>query len=244
VCAAGEQAAPLLDSARRSHDYNIGPPPAERGRASTHSHDKLFVTYPTESGGRCELRVVVIGASAGGVQALRQILADLPHDLAAAVLVVQHIERDRPSQLAQVLGWASVLPVTEAAGGERIAAGHVYVAPPDRHMMLDADERIVLSDGPAVHFSRPAADALFESVARHCGERAVAVVLTGFDSDGTEGVRVMKEHGGIVLVQDPAGAVQPSMPRSAIATGTADHVLPLGRIASFIQEIVSRPAGA
>ncbi|HYW05761.1 MAG TPA: chemotaxis protein CheB [Longimicrobium sp.] len=199
------------------------------------------MTSPSESGG---LRVVVIGASAGGVQALRQILADLPHDLAAAVLVVQHIERDRVSRLAQVLGWASVLPVTEAVGGERIVAGHVYVAPPDRHLTMDADERVVLADTPAVHFSRPAADELFASVARQCGERAVAVVLTGFDGDGTEGVRVIKEHGGIVLVQDPAGAVQPSMPRGAIATGTADHVIPVGRIASFIQDIVSRPVSS
>ncbi|HEX8432556.1 MAG TPA: chemotaxis protein CheB [Longimicrobium sp.] len=202
------------------------------------------MTYPTENGGQYELRVVVIGASAGGVQALRQILADLPRDLAAAVLVVQHLERDRPSKLAQVLGWASVLPVTEATGGEPIRAGHVYVAPPNRHLMMDADDRIVLSDGPAVNFSRPAADALFASVARHYGERAVAVVLTGFDSDGTEGVKVMKEHGGVVLVQDPAGAAQPSMPRNAIATGTADHVVPLGRIAAFIQDIVSRPVSA
>jgi two-component system chemotaxis response regulator CheB len=186
--------------------------------------------------------LVVIAASAGGIQALRQILAGLPAGFPAAVLVVQHLEAGRASRLAEVLGFASALPVREAKGGEALEAGRVFVAPPGRHMVVAADGRIELSDAPPVRFSRPSADPLFASVAERCGACAVAVVLTGLDSDGSVGVRAVKARGGTVLVQDPATAHEASMPLNAIATGAADEVVPLELIAGRIVRAVTASA--
>ncbi|HEX8361003.1 MAG TPA: chemotaxis protein CheB [Longimicrobium sp.] len=185
------------------------------------------------------LPLVVIAASAGGIQALRLILARLPADFSAALLVVQHLEPGRPSRLAEVLGYVCALPVAEAVGGEALVAGRVIVAPPDHHMLVGADGRIELSDAPPVRYSRPSADPLFASVAERCGECAVAVVLTGMDSDGSLGVRAVKARGGTVIVQDPATAREASMPRNAIATGTADEVVPLELIADRIVQSVT-----
>lgn len=183
--------------------------------------------------------LVVIAASAGGIQALRHVLAGLPEGFPAAVLVVQHLEPKRASRLAEVLGAVSVLPVAEAAGGEPLAGGRVFVAPPGRHMVVGADGRLQLSDAPPVRFSRPAADPLFASAAERCGPCAVAVVLTGLDGDGSAGVRAVKARGGRVLVQDPATAREKGMPRSAIATGVADEVVPLAQIADRIVHAVA-----
>ncbi|MBD0320147.1 MAG: chemotaxis protein CheB, partial [Gemmatimonadetes bacterium] len=156
--------------------------------------------------------VVVIASSLGGIQALRQILAALPADLPSAVVVVQHLEPMRRSRLAEVLNLVSTLPVAQAGGGERLELGHVFVAPPGCHLLVEADGRLALSDAPPVQFSRPSADPLFASAAERFGAGAVAVVLTGCDSDGSAGVRAIKARGGTVLVQDPATAVQGSMP--------------------------------
>jgi two-component system chemotaxis response regulator CheB len=186
--------------------------------------------------------LVVIAASAGGIQALRLILAGLPADFPAAVLVVQHLEPGRPSRLAEVLGYVCPLPVAEAAGGEPLEAGRVFVAPPGHHMVVGEDGRLELSDAPPVRFSRPSADPLFASVAERCGECAVAVVLTGLDSDGSAGVRAVKARGGTVLVQDPATAREGSMPLHAIATGTADEIVPLELIAARIVQAVTQGA--
>ncbi len=186
--------------------------------------------------------LVVIAASAGGIQTLRTILAELPADLPAAVLVVQHLEPGRESRLAHVLGAVSSLPVAEAAGGEPLSPGRVWVAPPGRHMVVGAGGCIELSDAPPVRFSRPSADPLFASVAEWCGEHAVAVVLTGMDSDGSLGVRAVKARGGTVIVQDPATALAASMPLNAIATGTADEVVRLEHIAAHIVQAVTASA--
>jgi two-component system chemotaxis response regulator CheB len=186
--------------------------------------------------------LVVIAASAGGIDALRLILAALPAGFPAAVLVVQHLEPGRASRLAQVLGAVSALPVAEAAGGEPLAPGRVFVAPPGRHMVVGADGCLELSDAPPVRYSRPSADPLFASVAERCGKCAVAVVLTGLDSDGSAGVRAVKARGGTVLVQDPATAREGSMPRNAIATGTADEIVPLELIAGRIVQAVTQGA--
>lgn len=186
--------------------------------------------------------LVVIAASAGGIQALRHILAEFPAGFPAAVLVVQHLEAGRASRLAHVLGSVCALPVAEAAGGEALEAGRVWVAPPGRHMVVGADGCIELSDAPPVRFSRPSADPLFASVAERCGACAVAVVLTGMDSDGSLGVRAVKARGGTVLVQDPATAREGGMPRNAIATGAADDVVPLEQIAGRIVRAVTASA--
>ncbi len=183
--------------------------------------------------------LVVIGSSLGGIQALRRILADLPADLPAPVVVVQHLEPGRRSRLAEVLNPVSNLPVAQAEGGERLEAGHVFVAPPGCHLVVGADGRLALSGAPPIHFSRPSADPLFVSAAEQFGAGVVAVVLTGCDSDGSAGVLAIKRRGGTVLVQDPATAVRESMPRNAIATGTADEVIPLEHIAARIAQAVT-----
>jgi two-component system chemotaxis response regulator CheB len=185
---------------------------------------------------------VVIASSLGGIQALRHILAHLPADLPASVVVVQHLEGGRRSRLAEVLGMVSVLPVCEAVGGEALGGGRVFVAPPNHHLVVDGGRRLQLSDAPPVRFSRPAADPLFISAAERFGAGVVAVVLTGHDSDGSLGVRAIKESGGTVLVQDPATAMVESMPVNAIATGTADDVLPLEQIAARIVQAVAQSA--
>jgi two-component system chemotaxis response regulator CheB len=186
--------------------------------------------------------LVVIASSLGGIQALRHILSALPADLPASVVVVQHLEPGRRSRLAEVLGMVSALPVSEARGGEALDDGRVFVAPPGRHVVVDGGGRLQLSDAPPVRFSRPAADPLFASAAERFGAGVVGVVLTGCDSDGSLGVRAIKEAGGIVLVQDPATATVESMPRNAIATGTADDVLPLEQIAGRIVQAVTQSA--
>ena len=192
--------------------------------------------------GSTDLPLVAIAASVGGIQALRLILAELPAAFPAAVLVVQHLEADRASRLAEVLGFVSALPVAQAEGGEALVAGRVLVAPPGRHMVVGADGRIELTDAPPIRFSRPSADPLFASVAERCGACAVAVVLTGMDSDGSLGVRAVKARGGTVLVQDPATAEEESMPRNAIATGVADDIVPLELIAARIVRAVTASA--
>ncbi len=186
--------------------------------------------------------LVVIASSLGGIQALRHILGSLPADLPASVVVVQHLEGGRRSRLAEVLGMVSALPVREAQGGESLDDGRVFVAPPDRHVVVDADGLLQLSEAPPVRFSRPAADLLFVTAAERFGAGVVAVVLTGCDSDGSVGVRAIKACGGTVLVQDPATAAVESMPRNAIATGTADEVLPVEQIAGRIVQAVTQSA--
>ena len=186
--------------------------------------------------------LVVIASSLGGIQALRHILSGLPADLPAWGVVGQHLAEGLLDRLAEVLGMVSPLPVREAMGGEALDDGAVFVAPPDFHVVVDGAGRLQLSDAPPIRFSRPAADPLFVSAAERFGAGVVAVVLTGCDSDGTLGVRAIKESGGTVLVQDPATATVESMPRNAIATGTADDVLPLEQIAARIVQAVTQSA--
>lgn len=166
--------------------------------------------------------VVVIGASAGGIPALTQLLAQLPVDLNAAILIVLHIG-DAPSLLPRILDRACRLPVVQAVDGEQIVAKHVYVAPPDLHMMIE-DGRIRLVHGPKENFTRPAIDPLFRSAAIWFGSRVVGVVLTGRLDDGAAGLLAVKDRGGIAIVQDPAEATHPSMPERAIAAAPVDHV--------------------
>lgn len=175
--------------------------------------------------------VVGVVASLGGIAALRRLLAGLPADLPAAVLVVQHVERQRASRIAEMLAPSSALPVHEAREGEIMREGVVYVAPPNRHLLAGPDGTLVLSDAPPEHWSRPSGDPLFRSVAQHYGPRSVAVVLTGRDSDGSGGVGDVHSAGGTVLAQDPATALDGSMPRASIRTGAVDRVLSLDDLA-------------
>lgn len=183
--------------------------------------------------------IVVIGASAGGLEPLLQIIAALPGTCTASLFVVVHIGC-QPSHLPELLADAGYLPVGFAEDGASIEAGHIYVAPPDRHMLLER-ACIRLRDGPKVHFTRPAIDPLFVSAAEVFGERVVGIVLSGGGSDGATGMRAINEHGGTTLIQSPDEAAEPWMPRAALAVTAPDDCLPIERIARFIGSFCSGP---
>lgn len=185
---------------------------------------------------------VVIGASAGGIQALRTIVRALPSPFAAAVLIVQHIG-NHPSALAAILRASGPHPVVEPGDGELVRPGNVYVAVSDRHMLLEYD-RIRLSRGPRENHTRPAIDPLFRSAALTRGARVIGTLLTGRLDDGVAGLQAIKECGGLAVVQDPSNAEEPDMPASALRNVPVDRVVPLESIAAALAELVGQPAPA
>jgi two-component system chemotaxis response regulator CheB len=180
--------------------------------------------------------IIVIGASAGGVQALSEVVASLPADLPAAVFAVLHLTPFGRSALPQILNRSSHLVARHPEDGEEIRPGHVYVAPPDRHLALDHG-RVLLGRGPTENGHRPAVDVLFRTAARAYGPRVVGVVMTGNLDDGTAGLALIKERGGIAVVQDPKEADYPGMPESALRNVAVDHVLPLAGIGSLLADL-------
>lgn len=185
--------------------------------------------------------IVVIGASAGGVEALRGFFHALPAGVEAAFLVVLHIPSDTPSQLDRVLGHTTPLAVDIAKDGEPIRNGHVYVASADRHLMATA-EGIRLSRGPKEGRSRPSIDVLFRSAATAFGSRVIGVILSGALDDGTAGLWAVKDHQGVTLVQAPDEAMQPSMPQSAMAHVQVDLVGTVEALAARVGELVGTAA--
>jgi two-component system chemotaxis response regulator CheB len=187
--------------------------------------------------------VVALAASSGGLQALTAVLAPLPRDFPAAVLVAQHLapRPQYPTPLVKLLNGHTALSVAWATPGGLARPGTVHIAPPDQHMLVGADGALALSQGPRVQRVRPAADPLLASVARAYGRRALAVVLTGLGRDGADGVRAVKTGGGRVLAQDPATAQEDGMPRAAIATGCVDSVLPLVLIGPALLALLMAP---
>jgi two-component system chemotaxis response regulator CheB len=186
-------------------------------------------------------RVIVIGTSAGGVEALRTIAAALPADLPAAVCVVMHVAPNAPSILADILNRAGRLPVAEAQNGMPVEHGRIYVAPPDHHLLLQPGI-LRLSKGPKENRSRPAIDPLFRSAAQVHGPAAVGVILTGDLDDGTAGLWTIKQLGGIAVVQDPADALYPSMPTHASRHVQVDYLKPLREIGPMLADLVAHPA--
>jgi two-component system, chemotaxis family, protein-glutamate methylesterase/glutaminase len=175
-------------------------------------------------------RVVGIGASAGGVDALIRLVRHLPAELPAAICVVLHVPATGRSLLAQILDRVTDLAVAVAVDGEPLLPGRIYVAPPDRHLTV-TDGRLQLGRGPKENAVRPAVDPMLRSLAAVYGDRAVAVVLSGALGDGSSGALAVKQAGGAVIVQDPRDATVPSMPESALrVVGDVDAVLPSGDI--------------
>jgi two-component system chemotaxis response regulator CheB len=182
--------------------------------------------------------VVALAASAGGLTALSHVLAALPAEFPAALVVVQHLDPRHRSLMADILSRRTRLAVRQAAEGDQLHPGKVYIAPPNRHLLVNPDGTLSLSQSELVHFVRPSADLLFESVAASYKDRAVAVVLTGTGSDGNMGVRAIKKMGGTVIVQDEKTSEFFGMPGAAIQTGRVDFVLPLGEIAPALVTLV------
>jgi two-component system chemotaxis response regulator CheB len=187
--------------------------------------------------------IIVIGASAGGVQALSDLVADFPPNLPAAVFIVLHVPANVPSLLPGILARESQLPVAHAIDGEPIRRGKVYVAPPDQHLLIEQDH-VKLVHGPKENLHRPSIDALFRSAARWAGPRAIGVVLTGARDDGTAGMRWIKQRGGVTIVQDPAEALFPSMPLSVMQDITVDYSVSLSEIASLLTRLSHETAEA
>jgi len=185
--------------------------------------------------------IIVIGASAGGIDALRTLLGGLPAELEASVFVVMHVAADGPGILPRILQEGCALPVEHARDGEEIRRGRVYVAPPDCHLLVERD-RMRVSHGPKENLSRPAIDPLFRSAAYVFGPRVVGVVLTGRLDDGTAGLWAVKRRGGAALVQDPDEATYPSMPRSAIRYVEVDEVAPLAALGPLVARLAGEPS--
>ena len=182
--------------------------------------------------------IVAIAASAGGITALKDVLSELPADFPVPVVVVQHLDPRHRTIIAEVLGRRAKLPVRLAQEGEQAEPGTVYIAPPDRHLLVGAAGMLSLSSSELVHFVRPSADLLFESVAGSYGPRAIACVLTGSGSDGAMGVSAVKSRGGTVIAEDPELAEFKGMPEAAVASGAVDYTLPLDEIAAVIRGLV------
>jgi two-component system chemotaxis response regulator CheB len=179
---------------------------------------------------------IVIGASAGGVQALSTLIADLPADLPAAVFIVLHIPTNAPSLLPNILSRRACIPVAHAVDGEEIRRGRAYVAPPDHHLLIE-DHHIKLVRGPKENLHRPSIDALFRSVARTAGSRAIGVILTGARDDGRTGMKAIKQRGGVAIVQDPFEAAFPSMPLSVMQDTKVDYSLPIHEIGPLLVQL-------
>jgi len=185
--------------------------------------------------------VVVIGASAGGLQATKVLIAALPAKLRASVFIVMHI--GRTSYLADILRKVSNLPVSQAANGEAVEPGRIYVASPGRHLLLH-DSHILLRRGPRENLARPAIDSLFRSAAASFAGRVIGVVLSGALNDGTAGLGAIKRCGGVAIVQDPDDAMVPEMAMSALKHVDVDCSVPIARMGEALLRFVAEPAGA
>jgi two-component system chemotaxis response regulator CheB len=186
--------------------------------------------------------IVVIGASAGGVTALQRLVGRLPADLPASLFIVLHLSPESGALLPEILTRAGPLPAVNARHDDEIRTGCIYVAPPDRHLLLLQPGRVSVGYGPKENRFRPAVDPLFRSAALTYGPRVIAIVLTGGLDDGTAGLCAVKQAGGMAIVQNPEEAEISSMPLNALRHVAADHVLTLDRIASLLPRLVREPA--
>ncbi len=187
-----------------------------------------------------QVEAVVIGASAGGVQALSALSAALPADLRVPCFVVLHLPRERPSLLPEIFSPHCRRPVEEAQDKEPVQSGTVYIAPPDYHLMLDRGPTVALSTDELVHYSRPSIDVLFESAADVYGKGLLGIILTGWNQDGADGLEAVHRAGGLTIVQNPDTAEAPVMPQAALTRTPVHFILNLEEIAALLAAL---PAG-
>ena len=198
---------------------------------------------------RCDLsaplrpfRAVVVGVSAGGLEALTVLLSGLTESFALPVAIVQHLHRTQEASPAGILDGRCPLVVKMAEEKESVQPGHVYFAPADYHLLVERDETFSLSIDERVNYSRPSIDVLFESAASVWASRLIGVILTGASSDGADGMRMIKECGGLTIAQDPSTARYPIMPQAAICATRVDYVLSLDEIGKLLGEVGERSA--
>ena len=184
---------------------------------------------------------IVVGASWGGLSALTTLVAGLPHDLGAPVVLVQHRSRDSTAALSEIIQDASALPVCEIEDKAPIVPGHVHIAPSDYHTLIESDHFSLSVDAPQ-RYSRPSIDVTFESAAHAFGRDTIGVVLTGANADGSAGLRVIVGRGGRAVVQDPETAESPTMPKAARTAVPTALILPLKRIAEELVRMTTDPA--
>ncbi len=182
--------------------------------------------------------IVVAGASAGGVEALMQLISGLPPDFSAAMFVVLHTSSENPGTLAQLLARKAGLPVTPARDDAPIQPGHVYIAQPNYHLELERG-RMCLGGGPTENRHRPAIDPLFRSAAQHYGKSVIGVLLSGYLDDGVAGLVAIKQRGGIAVVQSPEDALVPDMPRAALEQDHVDYSIPVEEMPALLIELVT-----
>jgi two-component system chemotaxis response regulator CheB len=181
--------------------------------------------------------LVVVGASWGGLEALGRLLSDLPGEFVPPVVIAQHRHPDaQRGTLAELLQRQTRRPVVEAEDKLTIELRHVYVAPPDYHLLVERGS-LALSLDDRVSYARPSIDVLFESAADAYGNRVIGIILTGANDDGARGLARIKEVGGVALIQDPADATRRAMPDAAIASTTADAILPLEEIGAYVHQL-------
>jgi two-component system chemotaxis response regulator CheB len=209
--------------------------------ARTASQQALTMTSTQPPFPGAAFDVVVLAASAGGLRALSEVVGGLPGEFPAGLLVVQHLDPNHRSMMAEILSRRTALRVRQAQTGDRVEPGLIFTAPPDRHLLVNPDMTLMLAETELVHFVRPSADLLFESAAACCNRRVVGVILTGTGSDGNMGVTAIKKMGGTVIVEDPATAEFAGMPQAAVATGCFDHRVPLHQIAPTLCRLVIVP---
>jgi two-component system chemotaxis response regulator CheB len=183
--------------------------------------------------------VVAIASSAGGLNALSEVFANLPADFPATILVVQHLAPKHKSMMSEILTRRTGLEVKQAEQGDTLQKGTIYLAPPNYHLLVKPDHTLDLTQSELVHFLRPSADLLFNSVAETYQNRAIAVVLTGTGSDGTIGVQAIKKMGGIVIAQNQESSEHFGMPNAAIRTGVVDYILPLAEIPKCLISLIT-----
>lgn len=184
-----------------------------------------------------DFKAVVIGGSAGGVEALIAILSSLPADFALPILAVQHLHPRDNGSFAAHIARSVRLPAAEPCDKERIERGHLYTAPANYHMLVERDGTVSLSVDGRVNWSRPSIDVLFESASLAWGKSVISVILSGANADGTKGMRTIKEAGGLTIAQDPATAEYPVMPKAAIDAGVVDEVLSAADIGRRLAEL-------
>jgi two-component system, chemotaxis family, protein-glutamate methylesterase/glutaminase len=182
--------------------------------------------------------VVAIASSAGGLTALTKVVSELPDSFPAGILVVQHLDRRHRSLMADLVSRRTALKTKQAEAGDRVRPSSILIAPPNKHLLVNPDGSIALTETELVNFVRPSADLLFESVAATYRERAIAVVLTGSGHDGSGGAQAVKKMGGTVIAQDAESSDFFGMPSSAIEAGGVDYILPLTEISTALIHLV------